>query len=427
MASGPLNGIRVLEFGQIIAAPLGCQFLSDLGAEVIKVEPPEGEPWRHNAPFMPGESKTFQTLNRGKKSFAIDVRTPEAQEAIHRLVRQTDVVVFNYRPDVAARLRVDYETLSAIKPDLIYVDSTAFGRQGEMADRPGYDIVVQALSGLLSSDGKLDARGAPQTAFPAVADTTTAYAIATGVCAALFHRAMTGQGQKVETSLLINALTVQTSVNSRDFASVPPADALRDRFVAQLGEARSGGLGYGDLLAARETTFGGQQSGNIYYRCFLTSDGAIAIGALSASMRAKVRAVLGVEHNRDEPGYNGRDPEQQAIDQRLVERVEEMICGRTTEYWDRRFEQGGVPVSRVNFVQEMIDHPQVTANDYAVELDHELSGKSWAAAPPWKMSVTPPAAQGASPPLGKHTNELLRFAGYSDDEIAALRARGIIR
>src|SRR5919106_4430364 len=111
MASGPLNGIRVLEFGQIIAAPLGCQLLSDLGAEVIKVEPPEGEPWRHNASFMPNESKTFQTLNRGKKSLAIDIRSPAAQAAIHRLVRQIDVVVINYRPDVGERLCIDYETL----------------------------------------------------------------------------------------------------------------------------------------------------------------------------------------------------------------------------------------------------------------------------------------------------------------------------
>jgi crotonobetainyl-CoA:carnitine CoA-transferase CaiB-like acyl-CoA transferase len=427
MASGPLNGIRVLEFGQIIAAPLGCQFLSDLGAEVIKVEPPEGEPWRHNASFMPNESKTFQTLNRGKKSLAIDVRDAHAQEAIHRLVRQIDVVVINYRPDVAKRLGIDYETLSQIRPDLIYVDSTAFGRQGEMAARPGYDIVVQALSGLLSSDGKLDAKGVPVTAFPAVADTTTAYAIATGVCAALFHRAMTGQGQLVETSLLINALTVQTSVASRDFASVPPADTLREKFVARLSEARSGNLSYTELLAARDATFGAGQAGNVYYRCFITRDGAIAIGALSASLRAKVRTVLGIEHNRDEPGYNAQDLEQREIDRKIVADVEEMISAETTEYWEQRFENGGVPVSRVNFVQELASHPQVIANDYAVELRHELAGLQMAAAPPWRMSVTPPQAQSASPVLGKHTDELLRAAGYTQDEIEDLRKRGVIR
>src|SRR5437867_236229 len=199
MDSGPLTGIRVLEFSQIIAGPLGCQLLSDLGADVIKVEPPQGEPWRLSAPFMPFESKTFQSLNRGKKSLAIDLAAPEAQEAIHRLVLGVDVVVINYRPDVAGRLAIDYDTLSAIKPSVIYVENTAFGRRGELSQRPGYDIVAQAISGLIAYVGKVDENGAPLVP-PPFADVTTGYAIATGVCAALFHRAQTGQGQKVETS-----------------------------------------------------------------------------------------------------------------------------------------------------------------------------------------------------------------------------------
>src|SRR5690606_11929308 len=156
MASGPLDGIRVLEFTQIIAGPLGCQLLADLGAEVIKVEAPEGDPWRYTAAVIPGESTSFMSLNRGKQSLALDVSKPAAQEAIHRLVQDIDVVVINYRPDVAKRLCIDYETLSAIRPDLIYVDNTAFGRAGELAQRPGYDIVVQGLSGLISTVGKVN-------------------------------------------------------------------------------------------------------------------------------------------------------------------------------------------------------------------------------------------------------------------------------
>ena len=166
MASGPLNGIRVLEFGQIIAAPMACQFLSDLGATVIKVEPPEGEPWRFNQPFLPKETKSYQELNHGKQSLAIDLATDAGREAIHRIVKTVDVVVINYRPDIAERLCIDYGTLSAIRPDLIYADSTAFGRQGDMADRPGYDIVVQAAAGLLGSAGFVTARGVPGVAPP---------------------------------------------------------------------------------------------------------------------------------------------------------------------------------------------------------------------------------------------------------------------
>jgi crotonobetainyl-CoA:carnitine CoA-transferase CaiB-like acyl-CoA transferase len=426
MASGPLNGVRVLEFGQIIAAPLACQFLSDLGAEVIKVEPPAGEPWRYNQAFMPGESKVFQELNHGKQSIAIDLSKPEGQEAIHRIVTTVDVVVINYRPDIAERLRIDYDTLAGIHPSLIYADSTAFGRQGEMADQPGYDIVVQAAAGLMGSSGFINARGVPGTPPPAIADTTTGYSIATGVCAALFHRAMTGQGQKVETSLLINALAIQVG-GAWGFASVPAGDAqLRARLADVHTRARAEGMSYPELVAAREEVTRPGRA-NIYYRCYRTSDGLIAIGALSASLRAKVRQVLGVEHNIDEPGYNPRDPEQRAIDEELTSRVEAVVLTKPTEYWEHVFKAGGVPSARVNFAHELIDHPQLHANDYVVELEHELSGPYRVAAPPWKMSATPPQAQGASPPLGRDTEDVLTGAGYSVEEIDALRKAGVVR
>jgi formyl-CoA transferase len=426
MASGPLNGIRVIEFGQIIAAPLACQFLSDLGAEVIKVEPPEGEPWRFNVPFMPGESKVFQELNHGKRSIAIDLSTEAGQEAIHRLVKTADVVVINYRPDIAARLRIDYDTLAALNSGLIYADSTAFGRHGEMADQPGYDIVVQAAAGLMGSSGYVNARGVPSTPPPAVADTTTGYAIATGVCAALFHRAMTGQGQKVETSLLINAIAIQVG-GSWSFASVPAGDSgLRTRLREVHAKARAEGKTYAELVAARDEVLRPGRA-NIYYRCFVTSDGMIAIGALSPSLRAKVRAVLDIEHNIDEPGYDPRSPEQRVLDEELTASVEAKVRARPTQYWLEAFKAGGVPVSTVNFAHELIDHPQLAANGYVVELEHELSGPYRVAAPPWKMSATPVEAQGASPPLGRDTVSLLASAGYSDDEIGDLRKSGVIR
>jgi crotonobetainyl-CoA:carnitine CoA-transferase CaiB-like acyl-CoA transferase len=423
MASGPLNGTRVLEFTQIIAGPLGCQLLSDLGADVIKVEPPEGEAWRLQSAFMPLESKQFHTLNRGKKSLAIDIRRPEAQEVIHRLVRDIDVVVINYRPDVAAHLRIDYETLRGIKPDLIYVDNTAFGRQGDMASRPGYDIVVQAMCGLIAAVGKTDDRGVPVVP-PPFADTTTAYSISTAVCAALFHRARTGEGQMIETSLLSNALVISMNY----FAAVPAADAeARARFAAVLEDAEAHGARYAETLAASEATQRLAAQGNVYYRCFLTSDGAIAIGALSVDLRNKVRKVLGIEHNRDEPGYNPADPGQREIDLATVRKVEAMIAECSSEHWERAFQAGGVPVSRINFPQQLVDHAQVLANEYVVTLDHDLSGEERLAAPPWKMSATQPRAQGAAPPLGRDNDAVLASAGYAPAEIDALRSKGVIR
>ena len=195
MASGPLDGIRVLEFTQIIAGPFGCQNLADMGAEVIKVEPPEGEPWRMFPQFMAGESKAYQGLNRGKRSLVLALQKAEAQAIVHRLIPEIDVVVINYRPDVPAKLGIDYEMLRTIREDLIYVDHTAFGRQGPLAQSPGYDIIAQAISGLMVGEGKFDPEsGTPKMiSSTAIADYSTGLAIAWGVCAALYHRERTGE------------------------------------------------------------------------------------------------------------------------------------------------------------------------------------------------------------------------------------------
>lgn len=422
MASGPLDGIRVLEFTQIIAGPLGCQFLADLGAEVIKIEPPTGEPWRLAAQFIPLESKTFIGLNRGKKSLAINLANDKSKEAIHRLVNDIDVVVINYRPDVAKRLGIDYETLSQIKPDIIYLDNTAWGRDGHLADRPGYDIVVQAFSGMMSSVGKITDAGAPQVG-PAYADTTTGYAICSGVLAALFHRERTGEGQKVETSLLINALTTHMSA----FHSVPVADQIqRDSFLHTLTESREAGTPYSEVLQKRDDLLKTAAQGNVYYRVFETADGAIAIGALSASLRKKVRAAVGFEHNRDEPGYDPVNSAQLVIDASVIAQVEGIFLSRDTNQWEEVLTTGGVPCAPVKFVQELLDDEQVVSNNYVIELEHELAGPIKMQAPPWKMSKTPPTPQGASPSLGRHTDELLTEIGYSESDIADLRQNGAI-
>lgn len=415
MASGPLSGVRVLEFTQIIAGPLSCQLLADLGAEVVKIEPPHGEPWRLAQQFIPLESKTYQGLNRGKRSLAIDLAHPDSRQVIYKLLEDIDVMVINYRPDVPAKLGIDYESVRAIKPDIIYADNTAFGREGPWANRPGYDIVVQAASGLMAGLAKLDDRGNPKVG-GAYADYTTGYSLALGISAALYHRAQTGQGQMIETSLLINALHIQGQS-----MSLPAADAMtRGRLLADLETREADGVDYAQFVRDHE------RIPQIYYRAYATKDGAIAIGALSASLRAKVRAAFGVEHNRDEPGYDLNDPEQQQVDAAISDVVEAMVREQTSDYWEAHLESHGVPVSKVNFVEELSSHPQVTENEYMVALDHELSGPQEMAAPPWRMSETPPAAQGAAPPLGRDTDTILEAAGYSTEAIATLREAGAI-
>ena len=427
MASGPLDGIRILEFTQIIAGPFGCMMLADMGADVIKVEPVGGEPWRLNLQFVPLESKTYQALNRSKRSLAIDLTRPEATEAIHRIVRDCDVVVSNYRPDVPARLKIDYETLSAIKPDLVYVDSTAFGRKGPWADKPGYDIIAQGASGLTASGGRFDENGTPMLPGPiATADFTTGYAITGGVCAALFYRERTGKGQLVETSLLANALNVQGG----SFMSLPPADETRRTpFLKELAQARERGDSYAEIVAQRQQMIRGGLGGNIYYRNYLTSDGAIAVGNLSASLRQKMRDAIDIEYDpRDhDPDYDPRDPKSIEFGAQLTARVEQMIGEQSTDHWVELFENAGVPVTSLYFTEELDRSEQILANEFVVELHHDVTGPQSMVAPPLKMSVSPPAAQSASPPLGRDTDSILASVGYSDAEIERLRAGGVIR
>ncbi len=426
MAPGPLAGIRVLEFAQIIAGPYGCQHLADMGADVIKVEPIGGEPWRHRAPFRPGESKQYHAMNRGKRSIALDLTASAAIDAVHRLVPSCDVVVTNYRPDVAVKLSIDYATLSGIRPDLVYVDSTSFGRRGPWAMKPGYDLIAQASAGIVASGGRFDDAGVPvQPAPVAIADVATSYAIAWGVSAALFHRERTGQGQLVETSLLINALNFQ----STSFMSLPAADDnTRGAFLRDLHEGRSRGASFRELVESREQINRGRLTGNIYYRCYLTSDGAIALANLSASLRSKFRAALGIDRDPrdDDPKYDPLAPAMREFGEQLVAHVEQQIAQQSTAYWLETLEAAGVPVTELFFTEELSQHPHVLANDYVVELEHDLAGTERMVAPPLRMSKSPVRPRGASPPLGRDTDEILEATGYSSDEIAALRSSGVV-
>ncbi|MDA0352750.1 MAG: CoA transferase [Chloroflexi bacterium] len=422
--AGPLEGIRVLEFTQIIAGPFACQNLADMGAEVIKVEPPEGEPWRLFSQFMPGESKTYQSLNRGKRSLVLSLQTPEAQAIVHRMVPNIDVVVINYRPDVPAKLGIDYETLRALKPDLIYVDNTAFGRKGPRAQSPGYDIIAQAISGLMVGEGKADpVTGTPKIiSSTAIADYGTGLAIAWGVCAALYHREKTGEGQMIESTLLQTALAFQGGV----VFELPAADELRNQRMARVHHLQESGAKYSDLLVAHNplAILG---AGNIYYRAYSTQDGAIAIGALSPTLWAKVRTALDTDFmGIADPGYDPTNAEWAATAAVRLAEVEEHVRSRPTAEWEDIFTANGVPNGPLNFPEDMANDPQVLANGGIVELEHDLSGPQRQVGPVLQMSATPLRAQGAAPPLGRDTDAVLTEVGYTAEEIVAFRTGGAI-
>ena len=208
--AGPLAGIRVLEFGSFVAGPFAAQMLADLGADVIKVEPPTGDPWRSHMTFAPYESRVFIALNRGKRSICIDLKQPEGVEVCHALVRSADAVLSNNRPDTAAKLKFDHATLMSVNPSLVYCDITAYGSRGPKKDEPGFDLITQGYTGAMATEGKV-VRGSPvPVRSSSFIDYSTGYAIVNAILAGLLARERTGQGQLARTSLLGNAIAMQS-------------------------------------------------------------------------------------------------------------------------------------------------------------------------------------------------------------------------
>ena len=421
--AGPLAGIRILEFSEIIAAPFAGMLLSDMGADIIKVEPPEGEPWRLFAQFVPTESRTYIALNRGKRSLTLNLTRPEAQDVLRKLVPDMDVIIVNYRPDVSAKLGIDYETLSKLNAKLIYCDNTAFGRKGPQAHRPGYDIIVQGATGWMAAEGKM-LDGVPVTA-QAVADFSTGIMMAWSVSAALFARERSGRGQLIETTLLGSALALQNG----QFQIIESVDReWRDKFIERLHEARAKGDDYEELRRYLLTARPVLRIGNIYYRVFKTSDSYVVVGALSIPLRKKLCAAIGVEDKRiDNPDWDPSKPESREYAKELVQRVEAIFKEKTTDAWLELFDGSGVPAGPFKFTQELIDDPQVLANDLQVEMEHSLVGTIKMAGPPLQMSDTPLAVQGPPPALSEHTDEILASLGYGSDQISAMREAGAIR
>jgi len=423
MASGPLSGIKVLEFSQIIAGPFCCMLLSDMGADVTKFEPLEGEPWRLMVELVPKESRVFASLNRGKKGVAMDMNSPAAQGVIHRMVKDTDVVVINYRPGVADQLHIDYDTLREINPRLIYCENTAYGRVGPLAQRGGYDLVVQAMTGLMAGEGKMLGE-VPTYIYPAVADFATGIQMSNSICAALFARERTGKGQRIDSTLMGTAIALQTMqfmfIDAWDSEVIPP-------MLQHLHQARLDKQSFLEQVQVHRK-YRPVAPGNIYYRIYQTSDGFIAVGALSHSLRLKVLAATGLKDPRFKAdgsfvvapeGWDEEGP-------RLVAEAEHLFMSKTTEEWGVILEKNGVPSGPLHFIEELFEHPQTIENGLVVDIEHELLGHLRMVGPPFQMSETPLAPQGPSPVLGGNTDSVLIHAGLSPEEIDHLRANGVI-
>jgi formyl-CoA transferase len=391
----PLAGIRVIDFTQAMAAPFGTMNLADMGADVIKLEPPgTGEPTRElSSVRVRGHSATFMTMNRDKRGLTVDLKRPEGVEIVRRLARTADVFVQNYRPGVAERLGLGWDALRAVNPRLVYCAVSGFGATGPYAPRGGYDLIAQGMSGVISVTGE---EGAPAKSGVPLSDLCAGLFAAYGILCALEHRDRTGQGQLVDTSLLeaAMALTVWEAAEYWVTGAAPRPLGSAHRLTAP-------------------------------YQALRAADGWFTVGAnndrlFEALARAIERPDL-AEDARFRTGA-GRMEHRAA----LIEAIEKTTVGQPRAHWLARLERAGVPGGPINDYAEALSDPHALARDMVVELEHPGAGRIKALGIPVKLSDTPGAVDRAAPLLGQHTAEILAELGYTEAEQRELREQGIV-
>lgn len=384
-----LEGIVVVDVSQVMAGPFCTMQLADLGADVIKVEPPSGDPTRH----MPGTSGTdspgFNALNRGKRGIVLDLRIPAARQALLRLVRRADVLVENYRPGVMAGFGLDYPRVAAENPRLVYASVSGYGQTGPDAGKGGFDLIAQGLSGLMSVTG--ESGGAPVKCGVPVTDLTAALFLLAGILAALHDRARTGRGQHVDTSLVEAGLALSIWETTEYFVSGTPPQPT--------GSAHRMGAPY---------------------QAFRCADGYITIGAWNDRLFKRLSAVLGHPEWGERPEFATQSLR---VTNRaaLADAIEAITVTATRQHWLDLLERHDVPCGPINTYAEALRDRQILARDMVQSVEHPTLGRIPTLGSPLKLSSTPPDTRRPAPLLGQHTEEVLREAGLSGEDLEALR------
>jgi glutaryl-CoA transferase len=416
---GPLAGIRVVEFAQALAIPLCGMLLGDLGADVTKVEPPVGDQVRYLFGRGHSDSPYFVAINRNKRSICLDLASADAGTIVAALVRDADVVLVSLKPTDVPRYGLDEDRLRAIRPDLVYLANPPLGPEGPHGHEGGYDVLVQAISGLSFVTARA-VNDVPVNIRPAYNDVGTGALAALGVVAALRHRDLTGEGQRVETSLLATALLFGQTIVGR-FPDLV-GDTV-ERFHAEIAELRARGGSFEDERNLyRDRIAGGEGVLRFYFRHYRTADAMVSVGCLSNALYDRFHAVTGLPDPRSNPAYRFATPGFET----LVTRAEEVFRETTTSEWLARFRAAGVPCARYNLPTEVLDDPQVVANHYAVDLDHPTLGHHQVPGPPIRFDRTPTSARVAAPTLDQDTDAVLAELGFSAEWIAAWRAGGVV-
>jgi len=390
----PLTGIRVLEVGNYMAGPFCGMQLADLGAEVIKVEPPEGgDQVRTMAPLLDGEGSAFVRLNRNKRSIALNLKTPDGKEIFRKLVRTADVVVENLRPGTMADLELDYQALRQLNPGLVYVAASGWGQDGPLSPQPGLDIMAQARSGLMSITGEPE--GDPVKVGVPVCDLVCALYGALAAVSALYARRETGLGQYIDVSLLEAGVSLAIWEAGKFFAT---------------GEVP------GPLGSAHQS--------NAPYQAFASSDGWLTIGATTPRNWEAFCRALGLERLLGDPRYVGTSLRHRHRDT-LIPVIAKVIVTKSTADWLEVLEGAGVPCAPIERFDEVFNDPHLNARGYFWDAPHPTLGQVRQLGSPMRFSDTPVRRQKAGPLLGEDSTAVLSELGYQPAEIEALLARRV--
>ncbi|XDZ65812.1 CaiB/BaiF CoA transferase family protein [Alphaproteobacteria bacterium LSUCC0684] len=394
---GPLQGLKVIELSHIMAGPVCGMMLADMGAEVIKVEKINGgdDSRKMVPPEVAGESAAFMMMNRNKRGVALDLKDEDGRAALARMLGTADMVIENYRHDTMEKLGLGYDRLKAENPGLIYVEISGYGRTGPYAERAGFDLIAQGVSGLMSITGS-DGEGPPVKVGAPVTDITAGIIAAMGALGAYIHRLKTGQGQRVDTSLFEAGIThtfwqsaifLATGISPRAMGSAHPLNAP--------------------------------------YQAFATEDGWINIGAANQKNWEILLGILKAEHLRQDPRF-ADNASRMTNREQLVKALTPLLKARKTRDWLDLMDAAGLPAGPILSVGEMLNHAQTLARGMVVVTDHSIAGSTKALGHPVHYHATPARVTRPAPILGQHTDEVLAEYGFDAEAITSLREKGVI-
>lgn len=390
----PLSGIKIIDVTSVMAGPYCTMLLGDLGADVIKIEPPTGDMMRRSPPFVAGESTYYIYANRNKRGMVLNLQKKEGRRILFKLVKEADVFVENYKPRTKVDLKIDYAALKEINPRIIYCSISAFGQTGPWSDRPGFDQVAQGMSGLMSVTGFPGAD--PTRAGVAVGDSAAGLFATIGILAALNERYQSGVGQYIETSLL-------------------------ESLIALLGFQAAKYFGTGE----RPNPQGNDHASFAPYGTYKTKDGHINIAAGTEKMWLILCRLLKLEKLIEDPRFNSMAQRVKYKDQ-LTEILESRLRQESTAHWVEILNDNGIASGPIYGIDEVFQDEHVLQRQMLMEVEHPLAEKIKLIGFPIKMDRTPCRVNHPPPLFGQHTNEILKELNYSDEEVASLKKDNII-